>query len=419
MSRVSYVMMNPGGDKELTKVVRGRLAKLTAELATAMPRSTVTTCSRSRSSAIRSCTTSCSGSIRPQLAAPRSPSPSTRRCACPRPSSDFPRTAGARAYFLPCIAGHVGADTAGVILSEEPHDGGGQPDRRRGHQRRDRAREPGPAARRLQPHGPGVRGSADEQRTARVAPGSDRAGTDRPRHARAAGAGDRLAMRGLGRAGLRRSYRSQAVCGSGIIEVARRAPSGRGAHDRRHDRRRTMRPAPPRLVASRPHLLVRAVARRAGDPDHRERRPPIQFAKAGLHAGARLLMDRSGIDASTGSSLRAPSEPRSIRSDARALGLVPDCEPPRGDRAGNAQARAGESPSRPQARAEIQAVVRRVEKIETAVEPCFQEHFVAGHGVPARRRSGRTACAHRAASCRGDPAADGERRRRRGKRENA
>ena len=28
---------------------------------------------------------------------------------------------GARAYVLPCIAGHVGADTAGVILSEGPH----------------------------------------------------------------------------------------------------------------------------------------------------------------------------------------------------------------------------------------------------------------------------------------------------------
>src|SRR3546814_16022586 len=27
----------------------------------------------------------------------------------------------ARVYVLPCIAGHVGADTAGVILSESPH----------------------------------------------------------------------------------------------------------------------------------------------------------------------------------------------------------------------------------------------------------------------------------------------------------
>ena len=32
------------------------------------------------------------------------------------------RTPGARVYVLPCIAGHVGADTAGVILSEAPHE---------------------------------------------------------------------------------------------------------------------------------------------------------------------------------------------------------------------------------------------------------------------------------------------------------
>ena len=35
MSRVSYVMLHPGSEKELTKVIRGCLAKLTAELATA------------------------------------------------------------------------------------------------------------------------------------------------------------------------------------------------------------------------------------------------------------------------------------------------------------------------------------------------------------------------------------------------
>ena len=33
MSRVSYVMMHPGSEKELTRAVRGCLAKLTAELA--------------------------------------------------------------------------------------------------------------------------------------------------------------------------------------------------------------------------------------------------------------------------------------------------------------------------------------------------------------------------------------------------
>ena len=34
------------------------------------------------------------------------------------------------------------------------------------------------------------------------------------------------------------------------------------------------------------------------------------------------------------------------------------------------------------ARAEIEDVVRRVEKLETAVEPRFQEHFVGAMGIP-------------------------------------
>ena len=38
MSRVSYVMLNPGSETKLTKVVRGCLAKLTAELASSFRR---------------------------------------------------------------------------------------------------------------------------------------------------------------------------------------------------------------------------------------------------------------------------------------------------------------------------------------------------------------------------------------------
>ena len=33
-------------------------------------------------------------------------------------------------------------------------------------------------------------------------------------------------------------------------------------------------------------------------------------------------------------------------------------------------------------RAEIEDVVRRIEKIETAIEPKFQAHFVAAMGIP-------------------------------------
>ena len=46
MSRVSYVMINPGSEKELTRAVRGCLAKLTAELAQRRRASSATTSSR-------------------------------------------------------------------------------------------------------------------------------------------------------------------------------------------------------------------------------------------------------------------------------------------------------------------------------------------------------------------------------------
>ena len=42
--------------------------------------------------------------------------------APPAVDLDLHANPGARVYLLPCIAGHVGADTAGVILSEAPYD---------------------------------------------------------------------------------------------------------------------------------------------------------------------------------------------------------------------------------------------------------------------------------------------------------
>jgi uncharacterized 2Fe-2S/4Fe-4S cluster protein (DUF4445 family) len=70
---------------------------------------------------------------------------------------------------------------------------------------------------------------------------------------------------------------------------------------------------------------------------------------------------------------------------ALVLGLVPDAPPDRVGAAGNAAGTgaliallSGE------ARREIERVVRTVEKIETAVEPRFQEHFVDAMAIPHR-----------------------------------
>ncbi len=67
------------------------------------------------------------------------------------------------------------------------------------------------------------------------------------------------------------------------------------------------------------------------------------------------------------------------------LGLIPDCDLARVRSAGNA---AGTGALiallSGAARTEIEGVVRRVEKIETAVEPRFQEHFVEAMAFPHR-----------------------------------
>ena len=120
MSRVSYVMMNSGSEKELTRAVRGCLAKLTAELAK--------DAGVSRDDILE--VTLVGDPIMHHLLLGLDPTELggapfalTIDEAVRRPAADLgiPANPGARAYVLPCIAGHVGADAAGVILSEAPY----------------------------------------------------------------------------------------------------------------------------------------------------------------------------------------------------------------------------------------------------------------------------------------------------------
>jgi uncharacterized 2Fe-2S/4Fe-4S cluster protein (DUF4445 family) len=65
------------------------------------------------------------------------------------------------------------------------------------------------------------------------------------------------------------------------------------------------------------------------------------------------------------------------------LGMIPDCDLAKVASAGNAAgtgARIALLDSR--ARPTIEEIVRRVEKIETAIEPRFQAHFVESMAIP-------------------------------------
>jgi len=111
----------------------------------------------------------------------------------------------------------------------------------------------------------------------------------------------------------------------------------------------------------------------------------IQLAKAALYAGARLLMDHLGVETVDRIRLAGAFGSQIDPLHAMVLGLVPDAPLDRVGPAGNAAGTgaliallSGE------ARREIEAVVRRVEKYETAIEPRFQAHFVDAMAIPHR-----------------------------------
>ena len=121
MSRVSYVMMNPGGDQEMTLAVREAITAMIGQLAAEAlidPNDILDL-------------TFVGNPVMHHLLLGIDP---TELGGAPFAlATDEPiflwaselsihvTSPSARAYMLPCIAGHVGADAAGVILSETPH----------------------------------------------------------------------------------------------------------------------------------------------------------------------------------------------------------------------------------------------------------------------------------------------------------
>ncbi len=109
----------------------------------------------------------------------------------------------------------------------------------------------------------------------------------------------------------------------------------------------------------------------------------IQLAKAALYAGVRLLLDRAGLDSVDRIRLAGAFGSHIDPKYAMVLGLVPDCELDKIESAGNAAGTGARiALLNSAARAEIESVVRNIDKIETAVEPKFQDYFVAAIAIP-------------------------------------
>ncbi len=383
MSRVSYVMMNPGGEEQLTKVVREAIATLVAEVSAAA--------GVSPSDILE--ITLVGNPVMHHLLLGIDPTPlgtapfalaTERATTLPARQLKLGVHPGARAYLLPCIAGHVGADTAGMLLAEAPYrddaitllvDVGTNAELVLGNRKSLVAAS--------SPTGPAFEG-AQISCGQRAAPGAiERVRIDRDTlEPRFKVIGCELWSDDPEFAGQTSSTGVTGVCGSGIIEVvAEMYLTGIIDEDGALDGRLAERS--PRIVADgRTHAYVL----HEGEPCVRIVQNDvraIQLAKGALYAGARLLMERLGVEKVDRIRLAGAFGSHIDVKYAMVLGMIPDCDLSHVSSAGNAAgAGARIALLDASARAEIEIWVRRIEKVETAVADSFQHHFVNAMAIP-------------------------------------
>lgn len=383
MSRVSYVMMNPGGAAELTALARGALRTLAGD---------VTRMAGLEPADILEATV-VGNPVMHHLLFGLDPTELGGAPFALTIDGGYDAAArelglgfapGARIYALPCIAGHVGADAAGVVLAQAPHlhdeiallvDVGTNAEIVLGNRTRLLACS--------SPTGPAFEGAQISCGQRAAAGAIERLRIDgqtlEPRF-RVIGSplwsdeqGFEAAVAGSGVTG---------ICGSGIIEaIAEMFRTGLVTADGVIDGSQSARS--PRIVAEGRSFsyVIRAAAPRIAVTQTDVR--AIQLAKAALHAGCRLLLDRYGVEAPDRITLAGAFGSHIDVTYAMMLGLIPDCDLDTVAAAGNAAGTGARiALVNAAARDEIEALVRRIEKVETAIEPGFQQHFVAAMAIP-------------------------------------
>ncbi|MEX5729204.1 uncharacterized 2Fe-2S/4Fe-4S cluster protein (DUF4445 family) [Rhodovulum iodosum] len=388
MSRVSYSMMHEGGAGEMTAAVRAALNDLAREIAAEAgvePRAIVEAvfvCNPVMHHLLLGIDPVELGQAPFALA-----TSDALRLGAAELGLDAINPA-ARAYLLPCIAGHVGADAAAVALAEAPDksddlvlivDVGTNAEILLGNRARVLACS--------SPTGPAFEG-AQISSGQRAAPGAierveiDPA-TKEPRFkvigcdlwSDDPGFGAEVEKTGI-----------TGICGSGIIEAVAEMrmaglvdPSGLiGSAEQTGS---------PRCEADgRTHAYRIHDGTEAGGPritvtqgDIRA----IQLAKSALYAGARLLMDRMEVDRVDRIVLAGAFGAHISPKHAMVLGMIPDAPLDRVRSAGNAAGTGARiALCNRAARGAIEKTVKAIHKVETAVEPRFQEHFVAANALP-------------------------------------
>ncbi|MGI9223162.1 MAG: ASKHA domain-containing protein, partial [Woeseiaceae bacterium] len=383
MSRVSYIMMNPGGEDDLVRVVREAISELVAEVceAAAIDVGDVVEMTVVGNPIMQHLVLGIS-----PVELGTAPFALANDAAVDVLAADIGITInpGGHVYALPCIAGHVGADAAGVLLAEAPYardevslivDVGTNAEILVGNRERLLAAS--------SPTGPAFEG-AQISSGQRAAPGAiERVRIDRdtlepkfkvigcdlwsddPQFA------DQVSASGV-----------TGICGSGIIEaVAEMFLAGIIDEDGRISGDHCA--ASPRIVEDERTF---AYVLHDGEPAIRILQNDIraiQLAKAALYAGARLLMDRFGVDKVDRIRLAGAFGAHIDGRYAMTLGLIPDCDLDQVSSAGNAAGTGARIALLDgNARGEIESRVRQIEKIETATAAGFQDQFVAAMALP-------------------------------------
>jgi uncharacterized 2Fe-2S/4Fe-4S cluster protein (DUF4445 family) len=386
MSRVSYVMMNPDGREAMTKAVREAVNTLIGKVCAegGVDRHDIFDCVFVGNPIMHHLFLGIDPTELGQAPFALALSGAVQFWAH---EIDIDVNRGARLYMLPCIAGHVGADAAGATLSEGPYrqdkmmllvDVGTNAEIVLGNKDRVVAAS--------SPTGPAFEG-AEISSGQRAAPGAiERVRIDpetlEPKY-RVIGVDKWSDEEGFEEAA--RATGVTGICGSAIIEVvAEMYLSGVISEDGVVDG--SMAARSPRIIQNGRTFSYLLREGRTGEPritvtqnDIRA----IQLAKAALYAGVKLLMEKQGV--ATVDTIRFAGAFGSFIDPkyAMVLGLIPDCDLAEVKAVGNAAGTGAlMALLNRDHRREIESQVKNIEKIETALEPNFQQLFVNAMALP-------------------------------------
>jgi uncharacterized 2Fe-2S/4Fe-4S cluster protein (DUF4445 family) len=387
MSRVSYVMMHPEGAGQMRDAIRDALNQLFLEL------------SEKAESSVEDIleVSLVANPIMHHLVLGidpvnlgGAPFALTIRDALDIPARDVGLNihSEGRLYTLPCIAGHVGADAAGVILAESPYQGdemslivdvGTNAEIVLGN--RDRLLVCS------SPTGPAFEGAQITCGQRATFGAIERVRIDRDTLE------PRFKIIGADAWSDEPEFLYQdrppvvtGICGSGIIEVvAEMFLAGLISADGVIDG--SLADRCPRLKQEgRTWSYIMHFGPGESDSDiviTQTDIRQIQLAKAALYAGIKLLMDKMGVTHVDRIRLAGAFGSHISVTHAMVLGLIPDCIVDQVSSAGNAAAMGARLALLDrESRGEIEQTVRLAERIETAVEAKFQDYFVEAMAFP-------------------------------------